>query len=601
MHPILADRRHVLLSGLAWLLVGALLAVLVRALTSVGWAGAIAFALPLALGAAPVSLSVWYLCRALPIGRAGTVRIGGTVLAAALVTALLWAAVGRAWWALLATNGAGLSRPVPPVLAPLLVEFGTLAYLLTVAVQYLLQAMDESAQAAQRALEAQVAHRDAELRALRAQVDPHFLFNSLNSIAGLVAVDPARARLMCQLLGDFLRDSLALGAADRIPLGREVALAEQYLRIEQVRFGARLTVETSIDPASAAVPVPPLILQPLVENAVRHGIATLLDGGDIRIAASRDGRSRHRRGDQSARRRRAADRHGTGPGARAAPVDRRVRRDRAHHGGSGRRPLPGLALAALRPGGRRMSPPRQRLRIVVVDDEEPARLALRRDLETLDDVAIVAECANGFEAVSAVADEKPDVLLLDVQMPKLDGFDVLELVGRDVPVIFVTAYDEFALRAFEVHAVDYLLKPFTRERLVAALDRARARRPPAAAPAALRAAARPAAGPLERVVIRDGAQVHVVPVDRIDYVEAQDDYVAFRTGGRMLLKEQTLGALEGQLDRRRFVRIHRSYLLNVERLARVELYAKDSRVAVLADGTKLPVSRAGYQRLQELL
>jgi len=244
----------------------------------------------------------------------------------------------------------------------------------------------------------------------------------------------------------------------------------------------------------------------------------------------------------------------------------------------------------------------EQLTVVIVDDEEPARLALRQALEAVGDVTILAECANGFEAVKALGDARPDVLLLDVQMPKLDGFEVLELVGGDVPVVFVTAYDEFALRAFEVHAVDYLLKPFSVARLAEALARARERRgAPGPSPAALRVSARPPGAPLERVVIRDGAQVHVVGADKIDYVEAQDDYVAFKTGGKTLLKEQTLGDLEAQLDPRRFVRIHRSYLLNIERLARVELYAKDSRIAILTDGTKLPVSRSGYQRLQQLL
>ena len=242
-----------------------------------------------------------------------------------------------------------------------------------------------------------------------------------------------------------------------------------------------------------------------------------------------------------------------------------------------------------------------RMRVVIVDDEEPARLALHQDLAALDDVEVVAECANGFEAVKAVGELRPDVILLDVQMPKLDGFEVLELIGGDVPVIFVTAYDEFAIKAFDVHAVDYLLKPVAQGRLQAALDRARARTTAGPSPAVLKASARPPGSPLERVVIRDGAQVHVVAADRIDYVEAQDDYVGIRTAGRTLLKEQTLGDLETQLDGRRFVRIHRSYLLNIERLARVELYAKDSRLAILADGTKLPVSRAGYQRLQQLL
>jgi two-component system LytT family response regulator len=203
--------------------------------------------------------------------------------------------------------------------------------------------------------------------------------------------------------------------------------------------------------------------------------------------------------------------------------------------------------------------------------------------------------------VKVVADLRPDLILLDVQMPKLDGFEVLELVGGEVPVVFVTAYDEFAIKAFDVHAVDYLLKPVGQARLAAALDRARTRQTAGPSPAALKATARPPGAPLERVVIRDGAQVHVVATEKIDYVEAQDDYVGVRTAGRTLLKEQTLGDLEGQLDARRFVRIHRSYLLNIERLARVELYAKDSRLAILTDGTKLPVSRAGYQRLQQLL
>jgi two-component system LytT family response regulator len=242
------------------------------------------------------------------------------------------------------------------------------------------------------------------------------------------------------------------------------------------------------------------------------------------------------------------------------------------------------------------------LRAVIVDDEEPARLAVRQSLLEVGDVEIVAECANGFEAVKVVSDLHPDVVLLDVQMPKLDGFEVLELLGREVPVVFVTAYDEFALRAFDVHAVDYLLKPFSTERLAAALTRVRQRTSAAGpSPAALALAARPPGATLDRVVVRDGAQVHVLPLDKIDYVEAQDDYVAFHTAGKTILKDQTLGDLEGRLDARRFVRIHRSYLLNIERLSRVELYAKDSRVAILTDGTKLPVSRSGYQRLQQLL
>jgi two-component system LytT family response regulator len=243
-----------------------------------------------------------------------------------------------------------------------------------------------------------------------------------------------------------------------------------------------------------------------------------------------------------------------------------------------------------------------RLRVAIVDDEAPARTLLREYLASHDDVEVVAECANGFEAVKAVAELDPDLLLLDVQMPKLDGFEVLELLERPVAVIFVTAYDEHALRAFEVHAVDYLLKPFSPERLARALGRARAHLGAAAvAPARLHEAARPDRGPAQRVLVRDGSEVHVIAAADLDWARAVDDYVELHAGGRTLRKQQTLGELAARLDPQRFVRVHRSFLVSVERLARVELYAKDSRVVILRDGTKLPLSRAGYARLRELL
>ena len=242
------------------------------------------------------------------------------------------------------------------------------------------------------------------------------------------------------------------------------------------------------------------------------------------------------------------------------------------------------------------------LRVVIVDDEPLARAVIREYLRAHPGVEVVAECANGFDAVKAVAERRPDLVFLDVQMPKLSGFEVVELLGREVPVVFTTAYDQYALRAFEVHAVDYLLKPFDERRFAEALSRARARLQARSEPpdlGALAAGARQ--GPAERVLIRDGSQVHVLPVERIDYVEAQDDYVCFKADGKSYLKDQTMAALEATLDPARFVRIHRSYLLNIERIARVELYAKDSRVAILRDGVRLPVSRAGYARLAKLL
>jgi two-component system, LytTR family, response regulator len=264
---------------------------------------------------------------------------------------------------------------------------------------------------------------------------------------------------------------------------------------------------------------------------------------------------------------------------------------------------PPPAIAAGPPPARPAPRSPGKLRVVLVDDEDLARQVLREFLASHEDVEIVAECANGFEAVKAVAELRPDLLFLDVQMPKLTGFEVLELIDRDVGVVFVTAHDEFALKAFEVHAIDYLLKPFGPERLHDALARARKRlvRPEPVPVAELASAARGDSPHLERVLVRQGAQVHVIPVGRLDYVEAQDDYIGLRSEGKQYLKEQTLGQLEAQLDPARFVRIHRSYILNVDSLSRLELYAKDSRVAILKDGTRLPVSRAGYARLKTLL
>lgn len=247
------------------------------------------------------------------------------------------------------------------------------------------------------------------------------------------------------------------------------------------------------------------------------------------------------------------------------------------------------------------------LRVLIVDDEAPARALLREYLTQEAGVELVGECANGFEAVKAVAEHAPDLVLLDVQMPKLNGFEVLELLEHAPDVVFCTAHDTFALRAFEVHAVDYLLKPFGRERLVEALRRARERRTvtrahaSAGAGVALARDARGPGRPRDRVVVRDGTQVHVIPVERIDLLEAQDDYVAVHVGATRHLKHETLTELADSLDPARFVRVHRSWVVNLERIARVELMAKDQRVVVLADGREVPVSRSGHERLRTLL
>jgi two-component system LytT family response regulator len=245
-----------------------------------------------------------------------------------------------------------------------------------------------------------------------------------------------------------------------------------------------------------------------------------------------------------------------------------------------------------------------KIRVMIVDDEELARAVIKEMLGAHADIEVVAECANGFETVKAFEECKPDLIYLDVQMPKLDGFEVLELIGPDTPVIFVTAYDAYAMKAFEVHAVDYLLKPFSAERFEAALDRARQRisqsmkMPP---PRELSTAARAPAQYIDRIVFKDGTRVHIIATSQVDYLEAQDDYVAVHSLGKKYLKQQTISSLEEALDPNRFVRIHRSYIVNLERIAKIEPYTKDSRVAILHDGAKLPVSQNGYTRLARLL
>ena len=288
MQPAFATGRQRAFELVTWIVSSVVHVLLAHAILGASWTGATAFGAPLGLLAVPMSLSAWYLCRVTPLARAGAARVLLTAAVAALAAGGIWAAIGAAWWSALGRAGYALTARGPE-LSALLVGIGALSYLLAVAVYYARDAVEESTAAERRALELEIAERDAELRALRAKIDPHFLFNSLNSIAGFLSVDPAKARVMCQLLADFLRETVRLSAAGRIPIAQEVALAEHYLRVEEMRFGSRLRVRTEVDPSAAEVSVPPLLLQPLVENAVRHGIATRLDGGTIDIRVDRAG------------------------------------------------------------------------------------------------------------------------------------------------------------------------------------------------------------------------------------------------------------------------------------------------------------------------
>lgn len=289
MHPILGNRRRLAIYLLAWLLVGLLLAVGLRREAS--WLTAGIFFLPLSLAYAFVALSSWYVCRAFPL-RPGMAswNVALVQLIAAAFASTLWVGLAGVWSGMIEriagrVDGEALYLDQQP----LLFVIGALLFWLAAVFHYLVNAFETSREAETRALESTVLAREAELKAIRAQIDPHFIFNSLHSISALTTVDPSAARRMCLLLADFLRDTLRLGSHARIPLAEELALAERFLAIEQVRLGARLHVTREADPAALVCLVPPLLLQPLVENAVVHGVSQLVDGGTIRLSARRIG------------------------------------------------------------------------------------------------------------------------------------------------------------------------------------------------------------------------------------------------------------------------------------------------------------------------
>lgn len=289
IHPIFVSRERLRLYLGAWVPVSLLLALLLVVSGQLSWPEAVTLALPLSLVYAFITLSAWYVWRGAPHSAAAFGRLVGALAVAAAVSSALW--LGAA-----AVTARILDAYVPAFADlparvreqwPLLFAVGVLLYLLAGAVHYAVLAADASRQAERRALELQVHAREAELRALRAQIDPHFLFNSLHSISALTGTDPAGARRMALLLGDFLRDSLRVGRRDRIPLSEELRLLGQFLEIERIRFGDRLRIGWAVAEDTAACELPPLLLQPLVENAVTHGIAHLLDGGEVVIRAAR--------------------------------------------------------------------------------------------------------------------------------------------------------------------------------------------------------------------------------------------------------------------------------------------------------------------------
>jgi two-component system LytT family response regulator len=247
----------------------------------------------------------------------------------------------------------------------------------------------------------------------------------------------------------------------------------------------------------------------------------------------------------------------------------------------------------------------KKIRTVIVEDEAPARDILKHYLKEYAEIEIIAECADGFSGLKTITELKPDLVFLDIQMPRLTGFEMIEVMTEKPVVIFTTAYDQFALKAFELNAIDYLLKPFPKERLRVAVLKAEekignSREAEKPLNRLLEKFPEPPS-PLNRIVVRKGNNINIIPVEQIRYVQAEDDYVMIHHKEGKALKPQTMKFYEENLPKKNFVRIHRSYIVRVEEINKLEPYTKDNHIAVLHSGEKLPVSRSGYKLLKDEL
>ncbi|MBA4168670.1 MAG: LytTR family transcriptional regulator DNA-binding domain-containing protein [Chitinophagaceae bacterium] len=237
---------------------------------------------------------------------------------------------------------------------------------------------------------------------------------------------------------------------------------------------------------------------------------------------------------------------------------------------------------------------------LLIDDEPLARSILKEYLEEFPQLKLMQECNDGFEGLKAIMQHRPELIFLDVQMPKINGFEMLELIEEPPAVIFVTAFDEYAIKAFESHATDYLLKPFSRERFNKAVQKFLDQSRPAPTSILLESTA---ASPQQkhRVVVKNAGKIKIIPVEDIHYLEAADDYVKICTKEGAFLKNRTMAHFEGILDRQLYVRTHRSFIINVQQITRIEPYEKENHIAILKDGKQIPVSKNGYARLKEVL
>ncbi|HEY5465300.1 MAG TPA: response regulator [Hanamia sp.] len=240
------------------------------------------------------------------------------------------------------------------------------------------------------------------------------------------------------------------------------------------------------------------------------------------------------------------------------------------------------------------------MKVIIIDDEPLARSIVKEYLQSKSDVELVAECNDGFEGIKAIQQHQPDLIFLDIQMPKINGFEMLELIEEPPAVIFTTAFDEFAIKAFESNAVDYLLKPFSKERFDKAIQKYLQHSDITSTQKVIEAASQTPAQQ-NRVVVKDGNKIKIIPVAKINYLEAADDYVKIVTTEGTFLKKRTMNFFEESLSAFQFIRVHRSYIVNTQLITRIDPYEKDGHLLLLTTGAKLPVSKAGYAKLKEML
>lgn len=244
------------------------------------------------------------------------------------------------------------------------------------------------------------------------------------------------------------------------------------------------------------------------------------------------------------------------------------------------------------------------IKTILIDDEPLARSMVLEYLKEHPDFEVLAECNDGFEGVKAIQQFQPDLVFLDIQMPKLTGFEMLELLDTQPHIIFTTAFDEYALKAFEKNAVDYLLKPIRPDRFLKAIDKFKAsfnsQQAPKIDSAKLQESMEEDTS-LERIVVKTGNQIKIIPVQQINYLEAYDDYVKIHTPDGMFLKNKTMSSFEKQLDGKQYVRVHRSFIVKVDQLQKIEPMEKDSYIATLLTGEKVNISKSGYARLKQVI